>query len=230
MPSLTDVLRNREAYPDDQSITLSDGSTVKLKELRDELMPKADMTRITQQWGDRERSLQQAVEGYQAQLAQALQEQQNKGAMPTGNLSYEDLQKDPVLRHLTERLDTALNRLQMHEQGYLRDRYTQQLQTLKFTDEADKRKFLDFAVGNKMTDLDQAHRLYTRDRDLENAVKEAEQRGIERGRKEARTVVPMGSRRAVAPDAPPPKTLDEALARAESDPEMWSTLRGESPG
>jgi hypothetical protein len=56
MPSIDDVLRNREAYPDDREIDWF-GEKTTLKDLRDRAMPKSDMTRMSQEWANRERQL-----------------------------------------------------------------------------------------------------------------------------------------------------------------------------
>jgi hypothetical protein len=170
-------------------------------------------------------------------LAQAIEAKQPQATGSNGALTWDDLDRDPVLGLLTKRLRDAEQqykaheqRLAMHEQRYLQERYTEKLNTFKFADETDKRQFLDFAIQNQITNLDVAHKAYTADRAIQTAAKEAELRGVERGRKEASAPIPIGSRRSIAPDAPPPKTLDEAHDRALNDPEIWAAMRGETPG
>src|SRR5215510_8950148 len=65
------VLRNRESFPDDMTVEMN-GTPIALGDLRNEVIPKQDMTRLTQGWSAREQSNRAQIETLQQQLAQAL--------------------------------------------------------------------------------------------------------------------------------------------------------------
>src|SRR6266496_5287017 len=65
------ILRNRDQFPDSMTIDLG-GAQVPLGELRNSVMPKADMTKLTQNWSQREQAARQQIDTLQSQLAQAL--------------------------------------------------------------------------------------------------------------------------------------------------------------
>ena len=75
MSDLTNqILTDRNAFPDDRQIVLGDGQIVTVKEFRDAVMPKSEMTRLTTDWANKERSFAEAYQGSQRQLQQTQQQ------------------------------------------------------------------------------------------------------------------------------------------------------------
>jgi hypothetical protein len=231
-----ELLTNREQFPDTREITLADGQVVTVKELRDTLMPKADMTRMSQSWAEEKRQLQESLSGYQRQLAQAASRQTTPAPSGATGLTEDDYLADPVLGPIFRRAKAAEERLAVHEQTYLRDRYQAQLTDIEAREAKrpeDKRvrkdQLLDYAIRNNMADLNLAYRVLTRDRDIEMAQQEALRQGIEKGRKEATAPhVPFGNRRSVAPTTEGPKDFDSAEDAAMRDPDILAAMRGDS--
>src|SRR6266508_144530 len=99
------ILRNREQYPDSMTIDLN-GVQVPLGDLRNTVVPKSDMTKVTQNWSQREQAARQQIDTLQSQLAQALaavpQEQSyDPRSLPQGDGSpLVDYSRDPILAPL----------------------------------------------------------------------------------------------------------------------------------
>jgi hypothetical protein len=112
----------------------------------------------------------------------------------------DEFRDDPVLGPLVHDLEAANarvnaheTRLKAHEDQWLRDRYTGQLggiaarHNARFKDKPfDQKSFLDFAVGTGSTNLDVAYRAWVAEDLVALECKEAEERGIRRGEREAR--------------------------------------------
>ena len=122
------ILTDRTAFPDDRKIILGDGQEVTVKEFREALMPKSDMTKLTEDWSRKERQLTDAYRGTeqqlraaQQQLEQAVKDQQARtpanGGTPTGQVDEEELARDPVLGPMYKRMLAAEKRAEeAHQQ------------------------------------------------------------------------------------------------------------------
>ena len=204
-----EILTNREAYPDDRTLDLGNGQTVTLKQFRDAVIPKGEMTKLTQQYSERERQLQQAVQGYQTQLEQALRDKGATPANPTAGLSEAELINDPVLgpilrrqaetdallKQVTERLDTGYR-------TFLADRGTRALEAVTAKIPMDRQALVDRteqllkAVMAGEVPFETVARAAHYDDAVTKARQEGEAAGIEKGRKEGRLpTVPMGGAR-----------------------------------
>lgn len=230
MADLTyDILTNREQYPDDAEITLQNGQKVTVKAFRDAVMPKADMTKLSEKWAGEKRQLEAAAQGLQQQLADAARARETKTGTPAGTLSEDDYLNDPVLGPITRRLKAAEERVQFHETAYLRHTYEAQLAGFAKADKNFKKdEFLDFAIKRGIADLQIAHDLYTRPSALEDARQAGYADGVKKGKEEASVPrLPTGSRRAPKPAPDAPGFLD--LDAAERDPEILQALSGGEP-
>jgi len=254
-----EILTDRVKYPDDQEITLVSGEKVTVKEFRDGLMPKSDFTKQSETWAKKERDLQANVEGLNGQLAAAIQAREAAAAAlngraapvtPEGGYTEDQLLNDPVLgpmmkglKAATERLQSHEERIKMHEDTWLKNQYTGQLANLegrwnaRFNEDGkgvpfDKKGFLDRVIETGTTNLDLAFDAFSRPAEIERVTKEAEARGVERGKAARVPVVPIG-RRSVRPrpegikdgDTVSSITDDQVLG----DEEMQAALRGELP-
>lgn len=245
----SEVLHNREKYPDDAEITLADGQKVTIGDWRDAVLPKGDLTRASEGWSRKERELNQAVEGLQGQLARAMETRPAEIA-PTrnnGQITEEDLLADPVLGPMAKRLQDATTRLtehegrlKQHEETWLRANYTSQLGVLgqrfngRFNKDGkgkafDQKAFLDYALEQGVSNLDVAYRGFTMDDELAMTTREAEARGEERGIKKGRVpTVPFGRRRGPTRPEGLPGSLQELTDDAVmDDPEMQRAIAGE---
>lgn len=230
MADLTyDILTNREQYPDDAEITLSTGQKVTVKQFRDAVIPKADMTKLSEKWAGEKRQLEAATQGLQQQLADAARAKEVRSGVPSGTLTEDDYLNDPVLGPIARRLKAAEERVQFHEAAYLRHNYEAQLASFAKADPAFKKEeFLDFAIKRGIADLSLAHDLYTRPTAIKSAEDAAYERGVKKGKEEASVPrIPTGSRRAPKPAADAPGFLD--LDAAERDPEILQALAGGEP-
>ena len=240
MADLThEILHNREAYPDDREIDLF-GTKITVKQLRDGLVHKGDLTRAGQAWAQEKAQLESSLQGYQTQLAEALRAAEARGDVERnrrGGFSKEDLLADPVLGPMvrdlddrTKRLEALEERAKQHELIYVTNQYKSQLDQFRTQyPDLDQAAMLQFAKERNLTDLEVARRAYTYDSALEKAKAEARAAGVEEGKKQARvTHVPFGTRRAAAPNPNAPKSLAEAEQVAASDPDILAAMRGDA--
>lgn len=116
MPRVTplEILNDRAKYPDEMVITLASGDEISVKDYRDQLQTRADFTRASQQWTQREQQYTQAIQGLQGQLNEATERlnaalaDRGRPTVPTSPTSassaatLEDLETDPVLGSLVK--------------------------------------------------------------------------------------------------------------------------------
>src|SRR5262249_2180833 len=223
-----DVLTNREAYPDDRTIQVGD-RTITVKDFRDRYMPKSDHTRASQQWAEERSRHEQAVSGLRQQLAAEVAAREQAGTLQTdasGRMTYETLTRDPVLRLLTAKIDAHERALAQQQQTYGRDQYITKLRELKSRDkDLNEQELIDYAVKHQIVDMDVAHRSFTRERDIESAVKKAREEGVEEGKRTARLPhVPNGGKR--SPSQPPAEPKFGDVEGAMNDPEILAAMEG----
>ena len=264
MADLTlEILNNREKYPDDQEITLVDGSKMTVKQLRDQLQPRAEFTRASEGWSREKRQLEGSINGLQGQLSKlqtdlqaAIAERDSRPvpAATRGNgPTEEELEGDPVLgplvrniKAVSKKLDDGLTRLgehearlKTHEDTWVKRDYMTQLANItafhngRYNKDGqgkafDQKAFLDYAMERGIADLDVAYRSFSRDDEVGLAVKEAEERGAERARKERVPPIP-GGRRSATPRSPElPESLDKLTDdQVLNDPLMQRAMAGE---
>ena len=252
MADLTlEILTNKEKYPDTAEITLADGQKLTVKQFRDALQPRAEFTRASEVWSKKQKELEGAVDGLQKQLAQALEEK--KAAPPdtrvpadAGRITEEELLADPILGPLYTRLTSATKtleahetRLKTHEDTWLKAGFESQLRTiaarhtLRFNKDGkgkafDQKAFLDYAIQRGVSDLEVAYEAFSRPDEIALTEQEAEARGIEKGKTQARVpVVPFGRRRAPVRPEGLPATLQELDDdKVLADPEMQQAMQG----
>ena len=99
------IIRNREAYPDEMVIDVN-GAPIALGDLRNTAIPKEDMTRLTQNWSQRDQAARAQIDQLQAQLAQALtaantdhaaNTYEGSSPYPTNGAPLVDYERDPIL-------------------------------------------------------------------------------------------------------------------------------------
>jgi type II secretory pathway pseudopilin PulG len=117
--SWSSVIRNRDQYPDEMVVDMN-GTPIALGELRNSVIPKEDMTKLTQGWSQRDQAARAQIETLQAQLAQALTAANTQDAAantyesstnnnPYGN-SLVDYERDPILGPMFQASKLALER------------------------------------------------------------------------------------------------------------------------
>ena len=247
MANLQDVLLNREKYPDTQEIDIG-GQKMSLGDLRNDVIPKGDMTKATQKLSEEKRALEQnvtelqsAYQGLQGQLSTLLAGRTTADGTPARTSPLSDLEADPLLgpviaelravrADLSKANDTN-ERLQRQQvemaTTYIQDGYRRRIAELQSKDAAlDPHALIQFAVSRNMPDIDMAYQLMTEDSRLKQRETEAEKRGYEKGKQEV--VIPpisSGRRMTVAPPPEGVKDLDSAKDAALNDPtieRLWS--------
>lgn len=245
--SLNDVLMNREKYPDTQEIDFG-GQKTTLRTLREELMPKGEMTKATQKLSDEKRQLeqnvtdlQQAYQGLQGQLSSLVADRSKAAGGDPTRSPMAELEADPILGPVIAELkavrsdlleakksNEALQQRQMEmATHYIQDQYRARIARLQESDKTfDPKALIDFAVAHNMPDIELAHRVMTEDSRLKSAAAEAEKRGYEKGKTEV-TIPPIstGRRMTVAPPPDGVTNLEQAKEAASNDPEiarMWN--------
>lgn len=251
MPSLADVLKDASKYPDTTEWTLPDGTKTTVGEIRTEFrntaVPKEDFTRAQQKAAEERR----ALEAQYANQVQMLQQQQlalqAKLSQGTGNptagneldMYLTDSTWGPVARaakaaqdradQLARQMQETEQRLRDQEQAMWLSQHAQVLRRIQDRDEEmrDNNKvseLLNLAKQTGVANLDIAYQLYTRDRDIANAQKAAEQAAYDRAKAELGAPhVPTGANQGgmtVAPNLQVPTSLDDAERLAMADPEI----------
>lgn len=252
MPSQLEIYRDRNKYPDNMEWTLPSGEKTTVgewrKELSDAFVGKDDFTRAQQRTAAERQQLESAYQQqlYQAQQQMAALQQQAARAghqQPTSGDDLESFLADPTFAPLAKRAKLAAERAEALEQRLAEQarRLDQQEQAhwlaqhaavlariqerdADFRDQSRVREFLDFAKNNNLVNLDQAHRLYTRDRDIERERERVSKEAYEKAKADLSAPrVPSGANQSpstTAPNAPTPASPDEAEEMAKNDPEI----------
>lgn len=249
------ILRNREQYPDTMTIDLN-GSQVALGELRGSVLPKGDMTRLTQQWSQRDQTQRQQIEQLQMQLAEALTvtpEPTQRGNAPgqahgTPELDYS---RDPILAPLHSLAMEAHQRGTRTEETIAKlERTLQQLgnqlaqwpvlmtlDKIKSTDEynVDPQDLVKFAVSRRQAapNLQDDYALMTIEARVAKERKAAEDAAYAKAKAELAAVgsgvpyMPYGPPRTLALPEPMYQSMDDAEAAALNDPELLGIIMGQ---
>lgn len=241
MPSIKDIYLDKTTYPDTMELDLGNGVKMPLKQWREELQTREDFTKYAQQSSAEKKQLEATLAQAQQALAQALASQGQPVKHATGPLGkLEQYADDPILAPFVSALQEARSELQFlkqtaqtHEQQYWFGQHLAAIKDIQsrdkdYTDPAKVQDLAKFSAQNGITNLDLAHKLQTRDRDLETARKEAQAKGFEEGQKAARipTIPTGGPRRGkTAPEIPQRFGRDSEQA-AVHDPEIVSALQG----
>jgi|SoiMethySBSTD1v2_1073268.scaffolds.fasta_scaffold63421_6 hypothetical protein len=122
------IIRNREAYPDEMVIDVN-GAPIALGDLRNTAIPKEDMTRLTQNWSQRDQAARAQIDQLQAQLAQALtaantdhaaNTYEGSSPYPTNGAPLVDYERDPILAPIFQASKLALERAARTEETIAR--------------------------------------------------------------------------------------------------------------
>lgn len=200
MPTLLDVLKNREQYPDTLTYKVGEQEYT-LGDLRNNMIPKADYTKESQRWSQEKQQLadqyNQRLSFYDQQLQQLNQALANRGQPPASNaedaLSRLDQDAaDPTLGpyakslrkvlgemgELKEQLTQANKRMQQHEEAWWLDKHSQVINRIRdkdpeYHEPAKVQELLSYAQQNGIPNLDLAYQLKTRERDIAKVRDEA---------------------------------------------------------
>lgn len=204
----------------------------------------------------RQQELETSVAGLNQQLAEAMQDKPPvaRPSNPTGSITADDLLADPVLgpiyRELQETKTLLTNtkkeydqRLEGHEKYVLEREYRGKIADLgsrynsrynpdgtgKAFDQAD---FLDFCIQRRIGDLDVAFDAWSRGAEIEYVSKQAEARGEERGKANARVpTIPFGRRRAPEKPSGLPASIQEVTEeQIAADPEIQAAMEADAAG
>lgn len=255
--SWSDVLRNRSAYPDEMIVEVQ-GQPIALGELRNTAIPKADMTRLTQEWSQREQAARAQIDQLQAQLAERLAVNTDQAAntydgsspYPTNGAPLVDYAHDPILGPIfaatqaaherTARTEQSIERLEKMLTGFGSQLgqwpIMMALDQIKRNDPygVDPQELVQHALASRQgpPDLNTAYTVLTREK-REAAIRaEAEKAAYDKARQElARGQVPFqpyGPPSTLRTPEPTYATLDEAESAAVMDPEMLAVLMGQT--
>ena len=236
MATLEEIVANRQAYPDDTTWDVGGGVTVKLKDLRDTLIPKGEMTRMTQAAAEEKRQYQQKLQQYEAQMTE-MARRATMPAPPSGTDPLQPYLDDPTfgplakqLREVAENQKAIMQQTRQHEQVWWAQQHLNTIEKLKSQDkDLDDQKIqglIGFAKQHGLANLDHAYRLMTDDTRIKRAADEAEKRGYDKAKAEPPPPpIPAGRVAATSPNAP--KSFEEAKQAARAEPEI---MRGITPG
>ena len=250
--SWSDVLRNRSAYPDDMVVEIN-GAPIALGALRDEAIPKQDMTRLTQNWSQREQAARQQIDTLQAQLAQALTQREEYAAPTTSSSNgygapLVDYDKDPILGPIFAASREAIERQARTEQNIERLEKMLQgigsqlgqwpvmmaLDQIKRNDpyDVDPQELVQHALNQRQgpPNLNESYLLLTREKREAQIRREAEAAALEKAKRELATSAvpfhPWGPPQTLTTPEPTYASMDEAENAALADPEMLAILMG----
>jgi len=258
MPTLSDYINNKTQYPDETTITLQDGSTSTLGEVRKGFMFEGDYRRKTTELGAQRRQLDNDrtewetarldAEAKLTELAKSLI-QQNPQVQTRDEL--EDLmQSDPIAKKLSDKYAAleaklalvekqsteATQRQSLYERAYITDQHQRVLANIRKNDpDVDVEGLVRFAKERYIPRLDDAYDLMTRDKQIEKAVtkakEDARKEAYEKAKQELMQPV-ITSRRVLSSSLPKdaPKTFDEARDAALADPEVIKLMTSEGAG
>lgn len=249
MPTLDELLINRDTYPDTTKITLAEGVETTLGDLRKNTMLERDYRQKTGKLADERRKFETERSEWEsarleaeAKLTDLARQLVTRNPEASRDEIDDILERDPVARKLMSKiesletkigerdksLDEARQRIKLAEENYIADQHRRVLAYLKQTDpELDEVELVNFARANYIPRLDWAHRLMTEDRRTKTALDTARKEAHEEGYKKAKAdllqpTIPSRKTTVPAPDAP--KTLDEAAEAALRDPEILQAM------
>lgn len=255
--SWSNVLRNRDAYPDEMVVEMN-GTSIALGDLRNAVIPKEDMTRLTQGWSQRDRENQARIDQLQGQLAERLAANTDQAAndygrsspFETNGPSVIDYERDPILGPIFQASKMSLERQARTEANLERVEKMLQgigsqlgqwpvmmaLDQIKRNDPygVDPQELVQQALAQRQgpPDLNSAYTLLTREKREAAIRKEAEEAAYAKAKQElARGQVPFqpfGPPSTMATPEPTYATLDEAEHAAVMDPEMLAILMGQA--
>jgi len=169
---------------------------------------------------------------------------------PTGEMTEQEYMADPVLGPMFRKIQKAAEaleaaqaenrqlreRVEGHEKIWTRSQFTAQIAEIQKADpELDVKDFLEFVqrqptinTETQQVDLHGTYRGYSADRRIKAAEKAAEERGIEKGRKEASTpTIPFARRfTPVKPDGLPSTFQEVTEEQALADPDIQAAMSG----
>jgi hypothetical protein len=251
MATLEDILNNKDSYPDTTKITLADGVETTLGDLRKNTMLERDYRQKTAALAAQRRNFEQKQAEWEAarldaeaKLTELAKQLFAQNPMASRDEIDEMLERDPIARKLSERLQSLEAKLteadqrvraaeakqQMYETAYIADQHRRVLSFLKQQDpDLNEEELVQFARANYIPRLDWAHKLMTEERRTKTAIEAAKKEAHEAAYKKAKEELlqpAITARRVVAaPSKDTPATFDEAADRALQDPEILQILQ-----
>ncbi len=232
MAKLDDIVSNKTLYPDDQVITLADGTTATLGSVRGGYLRTADYTRKTQDLSAAQRRLEEDKAANDAAIAQAredlvklaekAQAQPNPQNLTSDQQIDKLLQEDPAARRLwdkaeraekrAEAIETQMRQAQEHwqrqQQDNVRQYHERTIAQLQQKDPSlDRDALTRYALDNGIARLDKAYELMTEETrwsEREKTVRDEERRKAEHEIRQQQAVLPV--RRSFVP--PPADNAD----------------------
>lgn len=256
MPTLDEIIADKKTYPDEQSITLAEGTEVTLGQLRAGYMKDADYRRKTSDIArqredfDRDRtSREQALQDAEAKLMQLAQQVVHREPDLTRDEVAEYIERDPIaqrlmgkiaelektIKPLAEAVVGIDDRMKQSSMQYMAEQHRRVLAWLKDKDpDLDADGLVKFAQENYIPRLDMAYKLYRYEDQVKSEREKARQEGEKKGREETKKelvspMLPLRRTVATKPEGAP-KTFDEAISRASKDMDVMGPLMGVEPG
>lgn len=235
---LSEYLLDKTKYPDDTKINFH-GEETTVGELRKDAMPLGEFTKVTQKHSTEKQALEKQIKDQNAQLARAIAER--NGSRPNtdreGNILDADLKElegDPIfggmvkrLKGMEQKLEQSAQRLNQHELVFTANQHLAVIERLKTRNkDLNTDALLDFAKTRGIGNLDDAHELMTRNDAVKAAREEGRSQGLEEGKRVAMVPPITFGHRSRSRGAEAPKTLDDAVDAALSDPDVLNAYHG----
>lgn len=249
--SWNDVLSNTQQFPHDMVMTMEDGTKVTLGTLRQTVhtayVPQAQHADTQRQAQEQQQALLREKQMLEQELVRQLQTSRQPTAAEQAQVPSL-YQTDPLFQpmwnevgslkktvtDLADLLKKSEERQQQMHQTVQQIPVVMQIQKIQASDaEVDPKALLDFAREHHFAphQLDDAHRLMTRERDLQRAREEGMKAGEEKAKADYSAVPQVPYAPYGVPDAgtpPPPKfESEDALEQAIlQDREIYNTYMG----
>lgn len=245
MAKLDEIITDKETYPDESKITLVDGSELTLGEVRSGYLKDADYRRKTTALSREREQLERQVSQKELEFSAAeermtdlAREIMERRAGTSKEAIAEEIESDPKAKALLTKLSSleqnvAGLRTELGRRDKIaRDTYynalvTRHKETLAKLKEQDKdldeEGLVEYARSEGIPFLDKAYKALKYDEAVLKAKKEGDKEGYKRAKDEPPSpLIPV--RKVTKPAADRPKTFDEALEAAISDPDIAKGL------
>lgn len=249
MPKLEDILADSKTYPDDQQITLADGVTVTLKDLRSGYRDYRDKaSAVARQREQLERDYQERMTALQTAEARLMELAKDVVARQPATATQDDLtdavaadpavgrvmneisQMKQALGYVVAGLKAMDDRFQHNTMAQIQAQHKLMLAHLKKQDpDLNEEELITYAQQHMTPRLDVAYAAMTRDKAIEAATRKAMEEGEKKGYEKARTELlapQLPLRRSQAVSSGTPSSLDEAVDKALQDPDVLKPLVG----
>jgi hypothetical protein len=251
VPTLDEILDDKNNYPDNQQIRLADGAEVTLGQLRSGFMKDADyrkktseLARQREEFSREATAKQSALMDAEARLQKLAERVITANPGTTHDEALDAISTDPVAQRLYGEIQelkkymptmaTAIiemdKRLKDSNTEYIAEQHRRVAYKLKEQDpDLNIEELVGYAKSRYIPRLDDAYNLMTREKQMEKVRQTALEEGMKKGEAKAKQefqspLIPL--RRTITPSSEPPKSLDQAVELASKDMDVVGPLLG----